>query len=148
MAKDIVSVLNKTSMDKRLLVKGSGPGSAVKGYFPKAMLVTDRFHVVKLAMEALLRIRINLRWDELDKENKAIGAAKSQGKNIGPKSWKMATAPNSSWPAAATYWQRKQRTGQKASDKEQRYFLPDALSSKPPTNTKTPAPKKGCLKNG
>ena len=34
-------------------------------------MLTDRFHVVKLAMEALQHIWINLRWKELDKENKA-----------------------------------------------------------------------------
>jgi hypothetical protein len=30
-------------------------------------------------MEALQHIRINIRWEELDKENKAIEAAKKQG---------------------------------------------------------------------
>ena len=53
--------------------------SAVKISFTKCTLVTDRFHVVKLAMEALQHIRINLRWEELDKENKAIENAKKQG---------------------------------------------------------------------
>ena len=53
--------------------------SAVKTSFTKCTLVTDRFHVVKLAMEALQHIRINLRWEELDKENKAIEHAKKQG---------------------------------------------------------------------
>jgi len=46
--------------------------AAVKQVFTNATLVTDRFHVIKLAMEALQHIRINLRWKELDKENEAI----------------------------------------------------------------------------
>lgn len=90
LAKDIISVLNKISLEKRLQVKevtldmAKNMESAVKQSFPKAMLVTDRFHVVKLAMEALQHIRINLRWEELDKENKAIEAAKRQGKKYEP----------------------------------------------------------------
>lgn len=58
--------------------------SAVKASFTKCTLVTDRFHVVKLAMEALQHIRINLRWQELDKENKAIEHAKKQGLKYEP----------------------------------------------------------------
>lgn len=53
--------------------------SATKTSFPNAQLVTDRFHVIKLASEALQHIRINLRWSELDIENKAIEEAKKAG---------------------------------------------------------------------
>ncbi len=53
--------------------------SAVKNCFPEAKLVTDRFHVVKLAIDALQHLRIKLRWDELDTENKAIEKARKNG---------------------------------------------------------------------
>ena len=56
--------------------------SAVKQSFPCATLVTDRFHVVKLAMEALQHIMVKHRWEELDKENIAIEEAKKQGKKF------------------------------------------------------------------
>jgi transposase len=52
--------------------------AAVKEVFKNAKLVTDRFHVIKLAMEALQHTRIKLRWSELDKENEAIKKAKEQ----------------------------------------------------------------------
>lgn len=58
--------------------------SAVKTAFSEATLVTDRFHVVKLAMESLQHLRIKQRWDELDKENKAIEQAKKDGKKYKP----------------------------------------------------------------
>ncbi len=99
LAKDIISVLNKISLEKRLQVKevtldmAKNMESAVKQSFPKAMLVTDRFHVVKLAMEALQHIRINLRWDELDKENKAIEAAKRQGEKYEPEELNNGDSP-------------------------------------------------------
>jgi transposase len=37
--------------------------AAVKKSFPNAKLVTDRFHVVRLVLEALQHARIKLRWD-------------------------------------------------------------------------------------
>lgn len=84
LSKDIVTTLMKLSADKRLQVKevtldmAKNMESAVKEVFTNATLVTDRFHVIKLAMEALQHIRINLRWNELDKENEAIKQAKEQ----------------------------------------------------------------------
>lgn len=46
--------------------------------FPKATRVIDRFHVQKLAMEAVQEIRIKHRWEALDKENEDIEKAKTQ----------------------------------------------------------------------
>jgi transposase len=47
-----------------------------KKCFPKAIQVTDRFHVQKLAIEALQDIRIKHRWDAIDQENQEIQQAK------------------------------------------------------------------------
>lgn len=57
---------------------------ATKLAFPESTLVTDRFHVVKLVTEALQYDRIQLRWKELDKENKAILEAKKHGVKYKP----------------------------------------------------------------
>lgn len=90
LSKDIISVLEKLSIDKRLQVKevtldmARNMEAAVKAIFTQATLVTDRFHVVKLAMEALQHIRINKRWEELDIENKAIDQAKKDNKKYEP----------------------------------------------------------------
>lgn len=45
--------------------------------FPRAIRVTDRFHVQRLAVEALQEMRIKLRWEALDQENDAIEHAKA-----------------------------------------------------------------------
>lgn len=50
-----------------------------KRCFPRAMRVTDRFHVQKLATEALQEMRIKYRWEALDAENDAIEKAKEAG---------------------------------------------------------------------
>ena len=47
-----------------------------KKSFPKAKQVTDRFHVQKLALEAVQEVRIRLKWDALDQENSAITESK------------------------------------------------------------------------
>ena len=84
-SEDIINVLEKLPLELRGKVKeitldmAKNMEFSVKMTFPKATLVTDRFHVVKLAMESLQHLRIKQRWIELDKENKAILKAKKEG---------------------------------------------------------------------
>ncbi|WGH77052.1 transposase [Tenacibaculum tangerinum] len=52
--------------------------------FPNARIVTDRFHVVKLATEALQHVRVQHRWKAIEDENEAIEAAKKEGKKYKP----------------------------------------------------------------
>ncbi|WP_225865555.1 ISAon1 family transposase [Dyadobacter sp. UC 10] len=47
-----------------------------KRCFPRAVRVTDRFHVQRLAVDALQDIRIKHRWEVLDQESDAIEQAK------------------------------------------------------------------------
>ena len=47
-----------------------------KRCFPRATRVTDRFHVQRLATEALQQMRIKYRWEALDEENDALVQAK------------------------------------------------------------------------
>ena len=53
-----------------------------KKCFPNATRVTDRFHVQKLAIEALQEIRIKYRWEAIDQENNAIEKAKKSKSNF------------------------------------------------------------------
>ena len=84
-SEDVIAVLQKISLNKRNKVKEitlDMAGSMVliaKMSFPKSSLVTDRFHVQKLATEAVQEIRIKHRWEALDKENEAIEIAKHKG---------------------------------------------------------------------
>ena len=54
-------------------------GLIVKRSFINAVRVIDRFHVQKLASEAVQEIRIKHRWDAIDKENDAIEYERSKG---------------------------------------------------------------------
>lgn len=85
LSQDIIDVLKKIPLELRNKVKevtsdmANNMNHAVKMSFPNAMLTTDHFHVIRLAMEALQHVRIKYRWEELDKENQAIKDAKSKG---------------------------------------------------------------------
>jgi len=52
----------------------------VRRSFPKAELVTDRFHVQKLVYDAVQEMRIKYRWEAIDQENKEMELAKELGK--------------------------------------------------------------------
>lgn len=52
--------------------------------FPKASLVTDRFHVQRLAIDALQEMRIAYRWEAIDRENEEIELAKELKKKHKP----------------------------------------------------------------
>ena len=56
----------------------------IKKCFPRAQRVTDRFHVQKLAYEAVQDIRIKHRWETLDEENNAYKQAKKEGEEYVP----------------------------------------------------------------
>lgn len=83
-SQDIIDVVSHIALEKRKLVKeitldmANNMQLAVRKVFPEAKLVTDRFHVVKLVIEALQHLRISYRWDEIEKENQAIKLSKEQ----------------------------------------------------------------------
>ena len=52
--------------------------------FPKATIVTDRFHVQQLAYDAVQEMRISYRWEAIEQENNEIELAKSIKKKYVP----------------------------------------------------------------
>lgn len=71
-AESVIEVIEKISLKQRNLVKETTLDMAgnmnliAKKCFPNAVRVTDRFHVQKLAVEALQEIRIKYRWQAID----------------------------------------------------------------------------------
>jgi len=86
----IIHVLDKICSNKRSLVKevsldmAKNMEASVKQCFSNAKLVTDRFHVVRLVLEALQQLRVQYRWDEMDKENERIKDFRSIGVRYNP----------------------------------------------------------------
>ena len=89
----IIAQLLKITTKKRERVKeitldmASSMKTIARKCFPKAIQVTDRFHVQKLASEALQDIRIKHRWNATDQENEAIKQSRSLNKNYTPKTF-------------------------------------------------------------
>lgn len=79
---NVRKILEKISIKKRKIVQEITLDMAptmeriARYTFPKAQLVTDRFHVQKLAYEAVQEMRIKHRWEAIDQENKEIELAK------------------------------------------------------------------------
>ncbi|HTO16898.1 MAG TPA: transposase [Edaphocola sp.] len=98
-SQDIIDTLERLPLESRKKVKeitldmAKNIESAVRMTFPEASLVTDRFHVVKLVMEALQHLRIKKRWEELDKENALILKCKSEGKKYKSKEFSNGDTP-------------------------------------------------------
>jgi len=82
----ITNVLSKLPKEKRNSVKeitmdmARNMESASRNSFPNSKLVTDRFHVVRLVLDALQHLRIKYRWEAIEDENKAIEKAKKEGR--------------------------------------------------------------------
>lgn len=55
-----------------------------KRSFPKATIVSDRFHVQKLASDAVQELRIKYRWEAIDLENAERELAKQTGHSYVP----------------------------------------------------------------
>ena len=82
--KEITNVLEKISLEKRMTVievtmdMADNMAAAVRQSFPKATIVTDRFHVQQLVSEAVQEMRITLRRESIQEENEQIKKARSE----------------------------------------------------------------------
>lgn len=87
-AETVIRILLKIPIGKRNKVKevtldmADNMGLIVKKSFPKATRVIDRFHVQKLATEAIQEIRIKHRWEAIDNENDAIEYSQKERNSI------------------------------------------------------------------
>lgn len=89
-ANTIQAILEKISIEKRNLVKevsmdmARNMGLAIKNCFLNTKRVIDRFHVVKLVIDALQHLRVKLRWAAIAAENEAYKKAKKKGEKYHP----------------------------------------------------------------
>jgi len=89
-SEEVIEILRKIPYEKRCEVQeitldmASTMGLIAKKSFPKASQVIDRFHVQKLAYDALQEIRIKHRWEAIEQENKEIQLAKESDQTYKP----------------------------------------------------------------
>ena len=88
--KTIQAVLEKIPLANRLTVKevtldmAPNMGLAVERCFPNGNKTIDRFHVVRLVMDAMPHLRVKLRWKAIEDENTAITQAKGRKEKYKP----------------------------------------------------------------
>lgn len=82
----VIDILEKISLGKRKKVREVTLDLAptmeriVRQAFPKAKLVSDRFHVQQLASDAVQQLRIDYRWQAIEQENKEMDLARELGR--------------------------------------------------------------------
>ncbi|MBU0502045.1 MAG: transposase, partial [Candidatus Margulisbacteria bacterium] len=89
-AADVVAILAKIPLAKRNIVTevtldmAENMEAIVRSAFPRAKLVTDRFHVQQLVSDAVQEIRIGLRREAIKEENEKIKQARKEKKRYHP----------------------------------------------------------------
>ena len=84
-SEDVIDVLKMIDEDKRNIVKevtldlSDSMRKIVRIVFPNANRVIDRFHIQKLACDAVQEIRIKHRWDAIQQSNDELEEAKLSG---------------------------------------------------------------------
>ncbi len=83
-ASEIAPILSQIPAVQRARVKeaaldmSDSMEAIIRKSFPKARIVTDRFHVQQLITEAVQEVRIDFRWKAIKEENQKIKEAKEQ----------------------------------------------------------------------
>ncbi|NQD70910.1 DDE transposase [Sphingobacterium shayense] len=89
-AEDIIRVLERIPSRSRNKVRevtmdmAPNMAKAIRRCFRNSRRVIDRFHVQKLAYDAVQELRIKYRWEVLDEESRAIAEARKQGNPYEP----------------------------------------------------------------
>jgi len=92
-SEDVITALQTIPEDIRNTVTevtldlSSSMRKIVRSSFPKTVQVIDRFHVQKLALDALQEMRIDFRWAAIREENKLLEemkTAQKKGEDIAP----------------------------------------------------------------
>lgn len=89
-AEDVITALGKISrelldkVEEVTLDLADSMRKIVRSCFPKAIRVIDRFHIQKLACDAVQEMRIRHRWEAIQEANDAMEEAKLTGKTYKP----------------------------------------------------------------
>ena len=89
-SEDVIAVLQRIDRDLRYAVEeatldlSDSMRKIVRSAFPRAKRVIDRFHVQKLACDAVQELRIQHRWDAIQHSNEEMEEARLKGETYEP----------------------------------------------------------------
>ena len=87
-SEDVIAVLQRIDRDLRYAVEeatldlSDSMRKIVRSAFPRAKRVIDRFHVQKLACDAVQELRIQHRWDAIQHSNEEMEEARLKGETF------------------------------------------------------------------
>ena len=87
----------------------------VRSCFSKAIRVIDRFHIQKLACDAVQEMRIKHRWEAIQEANDAMEEAKLPERHTSPYAMGMETPRRNYSPVAVICYSSQVRNGHKGS---------------------------------
>ena len=89
-AEDVAAVLRRIDEDRREAVEevtldlSDSMRKTVRSAFPRARRVIDRFHIQKLACEAVQELRVRHRWDAIQQASEDMEEARRRGEPYEP----------------------------------------------------------------
>lgn len=89
-AEDVIAVLQRIDEERRNAVEevtldlSDSMRKIVRTAFPKASRVIDRFHIQKLACDAVQELRVKHRWEAIQQANNEMEEARQKGKEYNP----------------------------------------------------------------
>ncbi len=89
-SEDVMAVLQRIDQEQRYAVEevtldlSDSMRRIVRNAFPKAKRVIDRFHVQKLACDAVQELRVRHRWDAIQQSNDGMEEARQKGEDYEP----------------------------------------------------------------
>lgn len=131
---EVLTQISKRSRDKVEEITLDMAGSmnlVAKHCFGRATKVIDRFHVQKLAYDALQEMRIKHRWDAINEETNAIDNARWEKQNMCLFALKTAIPKSNCWPEVVTCYSNQPKNGRPIKRQEPKSCLPNI-----PTSTK------------
>ena len=89
-SEDVIAVLQRIGEQKRNAVEevtldlSDSMRKIVRTVFPRASRVIDRFHIQKLACDAVQELRIKYRWEAIQQANDEMEESRQRGKDYVP----------------------------------------------------------------
>lgn len=89
-AEDVIAVLQRIDEERRNAVEevtldlSDSMRKIARTAFPKASRVIDRFHIQKLACDAVQELRVKHRWEAIQQANNEMEKARQKGKEYNP----------------------------------------------------------------
>lgn len=135
-AEDVIRVLKQIDEEERMKVKevtldlSDSMRKIVSAAFPKAQRVIDRFHIQKLACDAVQEIRVAHRWDALQQANDEMEECKHAGNPMRRSVFPMGTRARNCLSEAVTSCSNQQTSGRKDKRKGLKSSSRSILTSK------------------